>query len=98
MYDIIEKYKFKQYKNVSIDEFKSAGIDKFYFASSNLILSNLIKKGFEKSETYINFENNVCKNLFKSPTLSKALSLFYDSTKYEKIKNKYEINNDIIKI
>ena len=28
----------------------------------------------------------------------KALSLFYDSTKYEKIKNKYEINNDIIKI
>ena len=98
MYDVIEKYKFKQFKNITLDEFKSEGIDKFYFASSNLILSNLIKKGFEKSETYINFYNNVCKSLFKSPTILKALKLFYDPTKYEKIKNQYEINNDILKI
>ena len=98
MYDIIEKYKFKQFKNITLDEFKSEGIDKFYFASSNLILSNLIKKGFEKSEIYINFYNYVCKNLFKSPTISKALKLFYDPTKYEKIKNQNDFNNDIIKI
>ena len=98
IYDVIEKYKFKQFKNITLDEFKFEGIDKFYFASSNLILSNLIKKGFDKSETYTNFYNNVCKNLFKSPTISKALKLFYEPTKFEKIKNQNGINNDIIKM
>jgi hypothetical protein len=37
VYEIIEKYKFNQFKKVNIDEFNSKNIDKFYFASSNLI-------------------------------------------------------------
>ena len=101
-YDIIEKYKFQKFKNVNINEFKSEGvdkgIDKFYFASSNLILSNLAKKEFDKSETYINFYNNICKNIFKSPTLIKAIKLFYEPAKYAKIKKEFDINNDILKI
>ena len=101
VYEIFEKYKFNQFKKVNIEEFNSSkNIDKFYFASSNLILSNLIKKGFDKSEIYTNFYNNVCKNLFKSPALSKAIKLFYDPNKYEKIKKdkEFKINNDVIKI
>lgn len=102
IYDIIEKYKFQKFKNVNINEFKSEGIDKgidkFYFASSNLILSNLTKKEFDKSETYTNFYNNICKIIFKSPTLLKAIKLFYDPAKFSKIKKEFEIDNDILKI
>ena len=98
MYEIIAKYKFNKFKNVNINEFESKEIDKLYLISSYLILSNLIKKQFDISEIYTNFYNNVCKELFKSDKLSKAIKLFYDPDKYRKIKQDFEINNDILKI
>ena len=91
--------KFIKFEKVNLDEFHlEEGIDKFYFASSNLILINLIKKGFDKKEIYINFYNNVCKKLFNSPSLLKAIKLFYESSKYTEIKEKFEINSEILKI
>ena len=102
IYIIIEKYKFEQFKNVKLDEFTSEevdkSIDKFYFASSNLILSNLIQKGFDKSETYINFYNKICSKLYTSHKILKGIKLFYEPSKYEKIKKEFEINKELLKI
>ena len=96
IFDTIQKYKFEKFKNVNIDEFKPEEIDKFYFASSNLILK---LKDFEKSETYVNFYNNICNKLYKSGTkISSAIKLFYDPKKYEKIKKDFEINGEVHKI
>ena len=99
IYDLIEKFKFEKFKNVNIEELKSEeidkNIDKFYFATSNLILSNLKQKGFDK-ELYAAFYKNVCTNLFKSSSISKAIKIFFDPNKFEKIK--LQINNELLTI
>ena len=100
VYAIVEKYKYDKFQKVNIEEFESRKIDKFYFASSNLILSNLKIKEFYKSETYNNFYKNVCIPLFKtSSTIFKAIRLLYDPEKFSKIKDskEFQINNETLK-
>ena len=98
IYDTIEKYKFLKFENVDMNEFDFDDIDKFYFASSNLILSNLVKKGYDKDITYVNLYNNVCKKLFTSTSLSKAIKILYDTSKYSAIKKDFEKKEDIFNI
>ena len=100
VYNIVEKYNYDKFKHVNTNEFEAKEIDKFYFASSNLILSNLKIKDFYKSEIYVNLYKNVCCPLFNSSSmLFKAIRLFYDPEKYSKMidAKEFQINNESLK-
>ena len=95
---VIEKYKKDAFKNeikereLKIDEI---GIDNFYVASYNSTLANL---QMENSDVNKDFYNNICLPLFKKDTLLfKAISLFYDSSVFKKLKENFGINPDNIK-
>jgi hypothetical protein len=98
VYEIIEKYKFNQFKSVEIKDFNQVDFDKFYFATSNLILLNLTKERFIKSEIFVNFYNNVCKKLKYPPALLNAFNYFYEPGKFTKIKEEFALNGNIIRI
>ena len=99
LYKKLEKNKIDQFKKkLSKKDFdiEDIGIDNFYAASFNLILSDLKNENYS-SETNRNFYTNICKPLLtKNNELSKATELFYDPRKYEEIKNKYKLNSDNI--
>ena len=85
-------------KKISKRDFdiEEIGIDNFYAASFNLILSDLKNENYS-SETNKNFYSNICKPLLnKNNDLSKATELIYDPRKYEDIKFKYKLNSDNI--
>ena len=97
-YKIFERYKKVEFKNkiktteYDIDEY---GIDNFYVLSYNISLSNL---QMEKSDLNKNFFTNICQPLFNDDKpLFEAIKLFYDSTKYIKIKRSFNINSENIK-
>ena len=100
-YEKLEKYQNKKFTEVNIKDIniKELGIDIFYFASCNMILSCLKYKDFYKSPYYINFYENVCIPLFQDNIkIFNAIQIFYNPEKYEKIKNKYDINIDDLEI
>ena len=108
IYKTIEKYKkddFKKKINKEEINAEELCIDNFYTASINLILSNLKKKEFEKSEIYNNFYKNICKPLFEEreeekkeeeeeekEKISTVIQFLFNPNKYEKIKETYKIN------
>jgi len=97
--EVIEKYKKDNFNTpIKINDFdiEEYGVDNFYIISYNLLLSNLEK---ENSDSKANFFKNICVPLFKknNELLFKAIQLFYDPKKYEKIKTKYDINSNNIK-
>ena len=100
-YDILEKYKLDNFNNVDIKKFnlEKYGIDIFYFATNNLILSNLKLKDFTKSPLYKNFFNNVCEPLFnKNKTMLTAISFLYSPEKFKKIKKEFSISDENLDI
>ena len=105
-YQIIEKYKEEEFKNsINKNDFdiEKMGIDNFYIASNNLVLSYLKCDNFKKSDIYTNFctnfYNNFCKNLFnENEKLLTAIQLFFDPKKYNLIKEKYKIKSSDMKI
>jgi len=89
----IEKYKKDDFKKKikSTDyDLNKYGIDNFYMASFNLILSN---SQLKKKEINQNFFNYICKPLFENNKLLwKAIELFYNPKIFEVISDKYGIN------
>ena len=78
-------------KNDIVEESETF-IDNFINASIDLILSKLKKKGFELSDEYENFFNNICKPLFEGDEkLLKVIEFLFNSKKYEELK-KYGID------
>ena len=77
-------------------EIEDTGVDNFYIVSYNFTLSNLLMDNVEMNE---DFYNNICKPLFKDGDnlLFKAIQLFYEPTKYKKIKDDYKLNSDNLK-
>ena len=97
-FKIIEKYKKNEFKDklkphdYDIEEY---GIDNFYALSYNISLANL---QMQKSDTNKNFYTNICYPLFKNDQLLfNAIQLFYDSTKYDSMKKRFNINSENIK-
>ena len=88
-----EKNKFNNKINTSDFELDGFGIDNFYVASYNPILSNLPLKTQDINQ---NFYNKVCIPLFKD-VLLKAIDIFYNPTKYKVIKKNYNLNFNNIK-
>ena len=100
-YKQLEKLKQKNFENIDINLFNidKIGIDVFFFSTSNLILSCLKFKDFEKSATYINFYKNVCIPLFKSKnTIFPAIQFLYCPEKFIKLKEKYNITPESLEI
>jgi hypothetical protein len=99
-YKIIEKNKNDLFsEKISKDEFKIDifGIDNFYVISKALVLSNLKRYDYEKSEIYSNFYKNICIPLFDTEKkLAKAIQLFYDPNSYLVLRKKYGINSNNI--
>ena len=100
IYKEIEKCRKESFKKIIKKEESNEkfNIDNFYNASSNLILSYLKRKDFEKSEIYENFYKNVCKPLFENKNdekskLSNAIQFFFNPKKYEEIKKDFGINS-----
>ena len=98
MYTTIEKYKYGGFKKIDIKEIDIKDIDKFIFVSNNLVLKYLVKKDYEKSETFVNFNKNVCNFLFKDSPILKGINLFYDPIEISKIRKDFNINNDTLLI
>ena len=99
-YDKIEFYKkdgFKKkiIKSDIIDE-SEFFIDNFFNASYILILSKLKISGFETSQIYENYYNNICVPLFEGEKrLSIIIEFLFNPRKYEELK-KYGINSSNI--
>ena len=97
-YKIIEKYKSKENKNNSIRQdfdLEEFGIDNFYAATYEILLSNLQNNNYIKCN---DFYKNICDPLFRrEKLLFKAIQLFYDQKKYHEIKSFYKINSNNIK-
>ena len=100
-YKQLEKLKQQNFETINISQFNidKLGIDVFFFATCNLILSCLKFKDFEKSATYINFYNKVCFPLFKSKTtIFPAIQFFYCPEKFIKLKEKFNITPESLEI
>jgi hypothetical protein len=100
-YKQLEKLKQQKFERIDINQFNidKLGIDVFFFSTSNLILSCLKFKDFEKSATYINFYKNVCIPLFKSKnTIFPAIQFLYCPEKFIKLKEKYNITPESLEI
>jgi len=97
-YKKLDKCKNDQFKkklNNKDYDIEDIGIDNFYAASYNLILSDLKNESYS-SEINKNFYNNICMPLLTKKNLLKAVELLYSPKKYEEIKKKYEINSNNI--
>ena len=106
VYKILEAYKKqdfkKKIKKEEIDPNDDLNIDNFYAAANNLVLINLKRKDFEKSDIYKNFYNNICKALFEQKEKEESderdkvfslIKLLFDPKEYENIKKLYGISN-----
>jgi hypothetical protein len=95
----LEKYRKNEFGDkIKAKEFdiENIGIDNFYVASYNFTLSYLQNNNKDINN---NFYNNICEPLFKEEKqLLKAIKLFYEPTKYNEIKQKFNINSKNIKI
>ena len=92
---IIEKYKNEKFQINDLNglNIKKYGIDIFYFSTSNIILSCLKLKDFDKSLIYI------CLPLFKNYNrIFIAIQFFYNPEKYRKIKSDYNIDSESLNI
>ena len=101
LYEKLEKYQAGEFDNVNVEDFdiKNLGIDIFYFASCNLILSCLKLKDFIDSIYYSNFYKNICIPLLKiNNKIFPAIQFFYNPEKFERIKNEYNINAENLDI
>ena len=92
---IIEKYKNEKFQINDLNglNIKKYEIDIFYFSTSNIILSCLKLKDFDKSLIYI------CLPLFKNYNrIFIAIQFFYNPEKYRKIKSDYNIDSESLNI
>ena len=99
VYKILEMKKKDKFKN-SIQKNEIGDklhIDNFYTVASNLILLRLKSEEFKNSEIYLNFYENICKNLYdKNNKYFALIQILFNPKKYEEIKGKYNINSSNI--
>ena len=99
IYKILNNKKKDKFKNsIQKDEIgEKINIDNFYIASYYLILVHLKREEFINSEIYLNFYENICKNLYdKNNKYFALIQLLFNPKKYEEIKCKYNINSSNI--
>ena len=99
IYKIVETQKNQNFEKTIEDEinFNDENIDNFYMMANNLIFPYLKEKGFEKSDTYRNFYNNICLPFVKLNKINNKKSflikILFSPEEYEKTIQKYEIIN-----
>ena len=98
---VITDYTKEEFKKGKINkqdfDLEDYGVDNFYVISYNLVLSNL---HMENRELEFNkkFFENICNPLFEEDELLyRAIELFLDQDKYQKIKKSFKFNTKNIK-
>ena len=92
--EILDYYKENKFENINIEKIIqfNKNIDIFYFASSNLILSDLKQQQFLDSLIYENFYKNFCIPLFKSMSIFDALNILYSPQKFKNLKEEIDLS------